>query len=651
MSELIHSVEFELKRENLLLELHLTAPGEEFRLITQLQRRSDFVSASLNFLGLPQANELSTAPGTWNPPEARYFKCTSSDPEPIEIVQKVGEDKDLIRVATIDAEPDHCKRVMRSILEGFASTRRPDPNCPTLEVIGLSLTRDIGDFIDLHGYSELILKLTQLTYPISAINMSVDYGVVCLGHDEPGGTNPLPRPISMMSYAFPFFENILNIVRDNLTFIETVRVGDDMREIIRMVPVFCAPAGNRSRKAGAPRCRLAYPAVRPETITATFVTQSDNLRRLYPHESADIPSTYDLKPCIGFDPNILSISEKEGTSFASAWLTGTYMGLATQPGQESILLQGPLSKVGRILLYTRLRRYDVESRDPRACVSFFTGDRLRGSKSLLLDLIVTLNKIYKADFAVTGSMVMIEEWLQSNGLSIDHLREGELIGDLGDIDVVFAGSLSDVQRERAKEIIRDWLKERIGRRWISDSPYPVHLHAMEGRISSAQLLQSIVPVSHLFLTEGGLIDVWGAKEELSSGAISIILLEELEYWVMNPYFLNGSNSLALGILQWLNSVMLLNLLAARTAKTLVSLAQASLSRVRELLESAPNADKMRLLFGGGRQDPRERLLRRFDRAQHLLARNLKMKNECKDTEWILDRLKNLHSTFCQPVAG
>jgi hypothetical protein len=636
--ELIDATEFKLKEQVVQLELYLTAIGEENRLITKLQGQSGIITTSLNYLGRSQDNELGSAPGIWVQPVPYFFGYSSSGEE--FNWEESMHDDDLRQVVTVDVDPEHCKQVMNSIIEGFKKTRNNELD--KIQVVGISLSKDIGDFIDLYSYSFLLYQLTKFKSKISVINMSVDFGVVCLGHEVCGGNNPLPYQLALMSYSFPLFETNINLVKRNLTFEKYDENNKSSFTI--MVPAFFASAGNRSNQ-GDVRCRLAYPAVRPETIAVTYANNTQKNSIVYPHDECDIPSTYDLKPCIAIDPSLMGVTNEKGSSFASAWLSGAYMGLATR--DKLIFQLRPLSKLGYLLLFTKLCHYNNKVSDPRAYVSLYTGEQQNKNQNKthnpFREIIVKLNEQFKVDFSITGSTVLIGEWLRINELSLQTLGEIDCTGDLGDIDFVFVGDMEQDQQHEAKEMVRDWLKEKIGRRWSTYSPYPIELHSIEARISATQLLQCVVPATHIFLTEGGLIDVWGGEDDLISNKLRLNILDDIRLWEMNPYFLTGANSLALGILLWINTILLLNLLAINAKKTPIMPDSKSLKKVKHLL----NHENLRLLFGGGYPDKRERLLRRFDRGQHLLSRNKQSGSSLDEIDGILNKLKNYYLIFCQ----
>ena len=163
----------------------------------------------------------------------------------------------------------------------------------------------------------------------------------------------------------------------------------------------------------------------------------------------------------------------------------------------------------------------------------------------------------------------------------------------------------------------------FGTRWSQAGLFPIEVHPWEGRISPTVLLQCVIPAARIFITEGGYVDAWGGLEELvgrpasKPALLTISLLTDPQLWKLNPQYQAGSNGQALGILVWINGVMLLRLVANKLRfKPLPTLHEKSLGEVKSLLKQAKKRDaehpsRLRLLFGARTPDAYKRFAPSF----------------------------------------
>jgi hypothetical protein len=310
-----------------VLERYFTAPGEELATLQQLTapNESGVLATSLNYVGTTTASPSIKTAGS-RAPASKAPKWHFLDTGGHEASVAAGELPALLAsggieaiVAVVDPAPDHCLEVMRAVAAGL--------NHRSLAVLGAHLPRDEGNFHDLYTISALLLSTLTLPFEILAINLSADYGQVCLGEGKPGGAQSPPDEISTAAYSFPFFESVLEIVLRDVNGPTRSFTTEPFKDGSRTIPAVFAAAGNRATRGGV-RWRLGYPAVRPETIAVTYVTKTaPNSYAL--SDCADAPAAYDLKPCLALDVQGLDAAVPvTGTSFACAWLAGHYARLA-----------------------------------------------------------------------------------------------------------------------------------------------------------------------------------------------------------------------------------------------------------------------------------------------------------------------------------
>lgn len=353
------------------------------------------------------------------------------------------------------------------------------------------------------------------------------------------------------------------------------------------------------------------------------------------------------------------MARSDGSSFGCAWLAGHYAGAsgprgsATGPTGEKVRDFGVLGKLG--WLSERAERHALPWQPPRLPSPVAVLPTRRASIAEapeLLDLLEQLSKKFDADFAIYGSTATIGEWLRLHGRRFADI-DPIVRKDMGDVDVLHAG-LPQRQREEVQLLVRTWFRERFGRNWVADRKRPVDLHPLRNSGLLASRFRVVIPVTELLVSRGGLIDTWGGRPDLAQGAIRMLPMTEPEFWHRNKLFRTGADSLALGIARWIGSIALLRLVALGTGGTPPDAAPESLAAVDGILADAEAGRLASPLFGYGLDDPRERLPRRLDRAEALLAACARQAALDPATDRLLRRLRKLWQTEterCQAAPG
>src|SRR5262249_11586929 len=117
--------------DTLLLQLFLTPPGEELRLVTRLTRDPQVLAASLNYVGDSAARDegedrdaVTRLDDAWQgcliPPnrEIRGFGRPT--------LSKILRETTRPVVAVVDPDRAHCEAVMHTVLAGFESVAQRD---------------------------------------------------------------------------------------------------------------------------------------------------------------------------------------------------------------------------------------------------------------------------------------------------------------------------------------------------------------------------------------------------------------------------------------------------------------------------------------------------------------------------------------------
>lgn len=688
--ELSASQEYSLNSGARFLAVFSVSNGEELRFIEYVRVQPGVIAASLNYIGLGLGDryiddeappELSYQPGVTL---TRDFQCLilrdnpfdfgdSDDDDPGEeqglaifdangshaLVSELERRRHLHLIAAIDVSPEHCRRVMRTIAQGVTQglsnlrpgTARGRESLDHATIIGLTSNIDHSEITDLFGFSDRLLFLAQLATPetadlsVACINMSVDFSQVISGYSTlDAASAESPDTI----FSIPFFERILATVVADVSRHD----GEETR-----CPALFAAAGNRMTEGGPIRVRLGYPATRPEVIAATLVRSDAEIPDVVtPLPWVDVPASSSIKPCFAINAEEMAITATDGSSFASAWLAGYYVG-QVNPNDDPRCL-GSLSKVAWLLTRTERRRLPA-GRRRLPCFAALIRDRKSASRlpGEVDGLIEDIGERFHADIALHGSTATVAEWLRLNNRRFEEL-ESWISKDLGDVDFLFSGRIANGSTDDVKVLVRDWFKMRLGRSWITDSKRQVQIHPYEALANATERLRCVTPAHKLYITHGGVIDTWGGLEDLARREISFLPMTHPDFWLRNKYFSSGADCLGLNILHWLSTIVLLQLVSCAAGIPGPTADRNSASLVCEILDSADGEAAAGFLFGGKADDSRERVDRRFDRVEALMGSCGRRNITDASIDAILQRLHQLRkrsrgaaSAYGQEVAA
>jgi hypothetical protein len=633
------------------LELFVVNEGEELRFIDQVQAQPGVIAASLNYIGFGLAEtyidddpppERAYPPGRVAPRDTQYLFQSESDDmvsPPFadfdSLVDKLRDAWPSYLIAAVDVNPAHCSKVLSLIVDGL-NYRLPnwDPagKAPDgASVLGLTANIDNSEITDLHGITDRLSLLAELVGPkysldcqVLAINLSVDFSQIIRGYNA---LDPASAESPDMVYSFPFFERALSRV-----------VADLSHE---GPPAVFAAAGNRLKAGDRLRVRLGYPANRIETIAATFVTTDPaDQESATPVDWVDVPATTGLKPCFAIDVNAMSIPERDGSSYASAWLAGHYTALALRSPDNPEDL-GLLSKTAWLMRRTERRRLPSgRQRLPCFAAVIRPNEVVERAAWDLDNLLAFLKAAFGADFCVHGSTATIGEWLRLNG---HHLTDIAPVAkkDLGDLDMLYWGNLEVEEIEGAVNLAQEWLKGQLGRSWLASQKRPIELHPYEGLMTKAARLRSVTPVTKLYITAGGVIDTWGGLDDLRRRQIRFLPMTHPDFWAQNSLFSSNADCLALNILQWISSIALLQLVSHSVKIAGPAPDPESVAKVQEILSVVEAGSPQIPLFSPRITDIRERVDRRLDRAETLMGSCARQKIVDKTLDQILRTLRKL----------
>lgn len=660
--ELIETKSYELKSGGLWLHLFVVNNGEEQRFIDMVNLQPDIEAVSLNYIGLSQDveefnfryfeenelyPELIYQPGA---PAERVFCCMSKwnkgniiEYDSYErLVEGVVDSSPRYIIANIDVSYTHSKKMMDFISTGYSFDDQMGDNKGVL-VISLSSEIAKSNITDLYGFSDALFLLASIVGPINNIqsnilclNMSVDFAQVISGYNQMD-ISKLESP--GVSYSIPFFEKLLKKIIIELS--QREKDADNKRTSYYNTPAVFAAAGNRQKHCANVRVRLGYPACRPETIASTLVISSDEYSSMVaPVDDVDIPATMGIKPCFSIDVNTLQISERSGSSIASAWLAGFYSCIAIRHEKE-VALFGCLSKVAWLMQWTK--RKTIKSSDDRLPCFVANIKRKCYNDNIKCDvdeLVYNLKSKFKADFCLTGSTAAVAEWLALNKSSFSELKPW-INKDVGDIDIIYSGEIVAENIEEVKDYVHNWLKNNMGRSWVLDKKRNVEIHGYEGLSTVSERLHSVVPVNKLYISSGGVIDTWGGLDDLKNKKIRFFPLINQLHWRQNHLYCTGADSLALNILQWFSIIVLLNLVSNSIDVEGLSPEEDSLEVVEKIINYAEKKNSDILMSSTKYNDIRERLDRRFDRLDVLMGTCAKIGIVNNEIETLFNRLEML----------
>ena len=662
--ELVESRGYQLKSGQYWLELFVVNNGEELRFLEMARSQPGVSVASLNYIGFGLSDtsnvapvpELLYQPGA--PPE-RGYHCLLLDESQVSIRSEIDTFDQLARrvetdhkdflIAAIDVCPKHALKVMEVIAEGLHCGRSETDS--SLLSAGsayiCALTSDLDDstMTDLFRFVGRLLDLAKLVGPshnaltkVLSITMSVDFSQIIRGYGNlDAASDESPNTV----FSFPLFEHVLSKVVDDLAISDDKFIG---------APAVFAAAGNRVSPGGPVRVRLGYPATRPETIAASFVTADPvSTSLVQPADSVDVPATTALKPCFAIDTKDVASISHDGSSFASAWLAGYYSGLVSRQRKARSKIRkndvrcfGLLSKLAWLMQRTERRRLPSGQHRLPCFAAVFRGNAQTNGYSPwdMDELIASLWKEYKADICLHGSTAAVGEWLRLNKrhiADIDPLNRK----DLGDVDLVYDGHISDNAVEGVKEFVRNWFNERLGRSWVVDRKRPVELHAYEGLVNAAERLSSVTPAAKLYITRGGIIDTWGGLDDLQRGEIRFFPLTHIEFWKRNKLFSSGADCLGLNIVHWVGLITLLQVVSRAVGIAGPKADPESLKQLRSFLDRVDNGSEPIPLFGYRTRDLRERVDRRFERVETLMGSCARLNIVDEELDTLVKRLCDL----------
>ena len=623
---------------NLVLERIVGSPGDEQRMLATLREPQGVLSTSLNYLGVGSASAAANVLGA--PVEIETYLFDDG----VRQAEAAAFSSDIPKVLVVDPSPQHCREVMTAVACGIATLGAKG----SAVVVGACLPHNTAQYVDFFAMLKVLARAVLNSRHLYAINISVDFGVLCMGTQRAGGENPLPEQLATAAYSFPIFEQVLQIVLES----NRIAQPSPTKGEGKLTPAIFAPAGNRD---GEPRWRMAYPAVRPEVIAATFVTQceADAARPLTAHESADIPATSGVRLCMALDADLIreSGSPVNGTSFACAWLAGAYTGLSLR--EPNLAAAPPIGK--QAYLFQRARRRAIETTRhswiaPQVHLFERQGDILHSSA--LQRTLRELNEQHPGvEFMLTGSAALVDAWLTKHDLRYREVFAKATTPSARDFDVTFFGSMAAV---RVHKLVETKIRGLFESEFLMRGPAQrfarsFDVRSIEDRVTGTALMQSVIPACDIHLTGWGWLDAWGGLDELKRGQLSISIPPRLEAWDLNPQFVDGSNGAALGILIWANAILLLSAIATevRLPQLAPTPVPASLRAVTELLDRAANQSEIdgqqafTLLFG--RRPRREgHIALRARRAKELGAAASNSANGAvRDLRNMVDRLDEL----------
>ena len=542
----------------LVLRAYLVAPGDELRYSVELQRKKAVVATSLNYLGTLSATEteegIETDPGrqffeprrgaNWVDRNGATLRPAWDERGEVQGPPDLAPTsvKGLLVIA--DPDPVHCSELLTVARAALGDPTDEGFSKWGLDILAINLVTSGTAAVDLWALCCLLLSLCDVKQRIAAVNLSFDLGVVC------GSKDHLPSPLGSYCYSFPLFEEVL----DHFIANRRESKGDS--------PLVFAAAGNR--RTNATLWRLAYPAVLPDVVA---VTQSHSAtQRNLLAGWVDLPAVGPLNPCFA-EPHD-GMQQHQGTSFACVAIASkfTHLDVTKDWGKDRL---GQFEKLARLL--GGLSSYGIQGNvapEPWAPSMIFNfnarsvdPDSPSDSSFAFQRLLERLNKIVPGrEFLLTGSAAFVAEWMSVNIPPECDLirRKGEILGLIGDLDLVYAGPELDAkgQKKVTREAVR-WIQEDA--KFQKDWDRFVQLHHLRRWGSAIHLLQFVIPAASMFLTARGPINPWEVEEGLRGKVVLDFFPPDGRALEVNPQHLNGSSGYAHAALIWLN----LNLIAAR----------------------------------------------------------------------------------------
>lgn len=541
------------------LDLIRTPPGLELRYLDVLQRNPSVLATSLHFTGqVAQQTVDSVAQVSGSPSWVRL----TTDLQ-LQGLADLGQLLGRNVVLTVDVSESHTKAVLTAAAKA-ANYCEHSEHTGSLEFVGIRALVQ-NNLIGLYEYAKAFAQLGNVSCNRLALVMPVDFGRACL-HSPDGQRNPVQGAAAVAAYSIPLLELALRIsLRACARRLAPAHRG------YRLPAVFAA-AGNRE-PTGQLRHRLAYPALRPECIAVTHCMTVGPMRT--PNASSDLPISHDTKPVFALDEAVAKKSgaETSGTSFAAPW----YATWALCDGSDfdAVELLGPFARQARatsmatpINLVGQFHGRNVAQR------AFLIDDKRRPSASkgqglvyLLVQAVSHVNEAFDdAEFAITGSAATLAYF---QGLRSP--AESFFLCPPSDIDVVYTseGPLSD----RRLNLVRTWFQNEL-RDVVRVRRLEVDIQDIDGRVAPLSLCQCIVPSTAMFITEAGLLDVWGGAEDLGQGKLRVLMPSGMGSDAAHPQAIVERFAQFPSLLIALNSALRLHEVASKLATpTAVDLAE------------------------------------------------------------------------------
>ena len=533
------------------LDLIRTPPGLELRYLNVLQRNPNVLATSLHYTGQvaqQSAESVAQAPG--------YPSWVRLTPDlQLQGLADLGRLQGRNVVLTVDVSESHTKAVLTAAAKAANYCERSE-HTGSLEFVGIRALVQ-NNLIGLYEYAKAFAQLSNILCNRLALIMPVDFGRACL-HSPEGQKNPVNGAAAFAAYSIPVLELALRISLRACAR----RLAPNHRGY-RLPAVFAA-AGNRE-PTGQLRHRLAYPALRPECIAVTHCISVGATRT--PNASSDLPLSHDTKPVFALDEAVAKRSgaETSGTSFAAPWYAT--WALCDQSDADPVELLGPFARQARaISMATPIKLIAQLQGRSVAQPAFLVGDtrKLAASKGqglvyLLVEAVSRVNDAFDdAEFAITGSAATLAYFQ-----SVRSPTETVFSRPPSDIDVVYASEspLSD----RRLNLARTWFQNEL-RDIVRVRKLEVDIQDIDGRVAPLSLCQCIVPSTAMFITEAGLLDVWGGAEDLDRGKLRVIMPSAMDSDATHPQAIVERFAQFPSLLIALNSALRLHEVASKLAK-------------------------------------------------------------------------------------
>jgi hypothetical protein len=530
--------------ENLRLALYTTVPGADEALITELAGLGSVEAVSRNYIGV-------TASESHGREEALVGIDLRARLEDVEVKRKryspddglVEPDKpeheDATNILVVDVFKQHAEDVCQAVWSGYSDTAN---NGMPLEVYCIYLAGFEGDLVDTFHYAKMLLEALEATPPPVAINLSVDFGVLCPKVDS----NERIPELQTALYSIPPIDFALERLRWH---------GSAKSDVAKHRPphVFAA-AGNLGFASPNSegllqnrRLRLAYPASSIYTTAVTLVGVDDEDKNSF-YLREEIPATYMWCPCIAVPDNSFEF-ERVGTSMASAHLAGAFAAHVSVQGNRCVRggLLGQSSFIEETCTEKQLETYDrrVSVYSPNVDTAASGNPNIE-----VLEHLASEHPGY--EFALFGSAAM--RW--SASFQIDGKRPSlkELVPAAwcqgSDLDLLYWG---DSRLGERRQEIAEYVSE-----WFDDVAPAKAVDLQEASPTFAGLLmtQCTIPATQILLTRCGFIDVWGGREEIGNREVSI-RLPSAQSWNLNHQYRSGVNGVLKGAVKWGQTVVTL----------------------------------------------------------------------------------------------